>query len=454
MVNLGRFLLVVLVVVSFGCGTQGGSSSSSSGTTGSTTDTTVVDVETDIVDGTSDVQSLSDLGESLTDIGDLVGSTDNTWWYSHAMNVSDDGFVVGQTNAGSIPKAAFLWDSSSLTMSFAGMHSGTYDGTNDFIYSEAVNVATVSGVQMVVGNSTTGTNWPDEEEKRAFIYNSATDTFIDIPPLDGENFTEAVSINSSGYVLVNADDADGRHAYSVSYSGGILTYERLGRILGEDSEAVAINTNNEAVVNSGGTAVFHDLDADAIEVLNFFPNDSETIASDLNNNGHVVGVSGDEGFFWRGGSMYPLGHLGGGSSEAVDINNNDVVVGNSATSSGTHAIRWSLVDGAGVMLDLGTLGGANSYAVAINDAGQVIGYSETGDYYAEGDQEVAIVHGFLWQDGIMYDLGTHHDFFEYPFDESFPMSEAVALGEDGSIVGNSLTINNHSRAFYLKVVAP
>ena len=107
------------------------------------------------------------------------------------------------------------------------------------------------------------------------------------------------------------------------------------------------------------------------------------------------------------------------------------------------------------MLDLGTLGGDNSYATGINDAGQVVGYSETGETYTEGAQVVNVVHGFVWYQGVMYDLGTHHDFYEYPFEESFPMSEAIDISEmdaDGSshIAGNSYTINSHYRGFYAK----
>src|SRR4029077_5202320 len=47
--------------------------------------------------------------------------------------------------------------------------------------------------------------------------------------------------------------------------------------------------------------------------------------------------------------------------------------------------------------DLGTLGGASSYARGINDLGHVVGYSETAG---------AQIHGFIWQNGWMSDLGT------------------------------------------------
>jgi probable HAF family extracellular repeat protein len=121
----------------------------------------------------------------------------------------------------------------------------------------------------------------------------------------------------------------------------------------------------------------------------------------------------------------------------------------------THAILWTLgADKKGVIKDLGTLGGENSMALKINEAGQVIGWSETGDFYEEQGVRVPVRHAFLWDSGIMYDLGVHNDFYNYPFIPSHPFSEAVALNELGDVAGNSITINSFFRGFYLKPVFP
>jgi probable HAF family extracellular repeat protein len=79
-------------------------------------------------------------------------------------------------------------------------------------------------------------------------------------------------------------------------------------------------------------------------------------------------------------------------------------------------------------IDLGTLGGPSSYAVAINEQGQIIGDSIT----ASGD-----VHGFLWQDGVMTDLGTLGGSF----------SVVRAINSAGQIVGQSATATGDYHAF-------
>ena len=69
-----------------------------------------------------------------------------------------------------------------------------------------------------------------------------------------------------------------------------------------------------------------------------------------------------------------LGTLGGGSSFATDINDQDIVVGWSVLADQSqHAFRWTRAHG---MEDLGTLAGHNwSMAVAINPRGDVLGMS-------------------------------------------------------------------------------
>ena len=54
--------------------------------------------------------------------------------------------------------------------------------------------------------------------------------------------------------------------------------------------------------------------------------------------------------------------------------------------------------------DLGTLGGSNSVPQGINNRGQVVGYAETGSI--DPNCGCPVIHAFLWQKGVMEDLGA------------------------------------------------
>jgi probable HAF family extracellular repeat protein len=101
-------------------------------------------------------------------------------------------------------------------------------------------------------------------------------------------------------------------------------------------------------------------------------------------------------FLWENGKMTDLGSFGGSCTFASDLNNQGQVIGLSTLPGDTaqHPFLWDH----GVLTDLGTLGGNNGFGDALNDAGDVVGWTSL-----RGDQAL---HAFLWKNGTMIDLGT------------------------------------------------
>jgi probable HAF family extracellular repeat protein len=136
---------------------------------------------------------------------------------------------------------------------------------------------------------------------------------------------------------------------------------------------------------------------------------------------------------FRNGQVIDLGLLAPGGYEAYAFGINDAgqIAGGSTANGGVHAFLWQN----GVMTDIGTLpGGIHSYGYDINGAGHVVGFSMT---TIEGG---AIAdHAFLYRDGTMIDLGT--------LPGGSHSSTGNAINDHDQVVGSSAAFGVEARAF-------
>lgn len=173
---------------------------------------------------------------------------------------------------------------------------------------------------------------------------------------------------------------------------------------------------------------------------------SRSAAYDINNSGLIVGDSEPyytalglprKAVYWKSGSIFTIGTLGGEYSSARGVNNNNLIVGASDTLTERHAFSYSN----GSLLDLGTLGGTESVAFDVNDNGWIVGKSKT----LAGDWA-----GFVYKDSLMYDLNS---WLEPSLRDGWTISEAVAINENGQIAANG-TKNGTSSALFITIPEP
>jgi probable HAF family extracellular repeat protein len=121
-------------------------------------------------------------------------------------------------------------------------------------------------------------------------------------------------------------------------------------------------------------------------------------------------------FSYQDGALTDLGALPGNNGSGVfEVNARGVGAGSSETTSldpltGAPA-QHPVLFRDGTVTDLGTLpGGTEGFALAINDRGQVAGMSNNGTRDRFGVPNffnwVTEIRSFIWQNGVMHDLGT------------------------------------------------
>jgi probable HAF family extracellular repeat protein len=233
----------------------------------------------------------------------------------------------------------------------------------------------------------------------------------------------------------------------------------LSTLGGNNGQARAVNNKGQIVGDAENTTVDStcsspELQAKpvtwvngAVQALPSFPGDPDGLATAINDNGQVVGGSGDcitgstsslHALLWQNGTATNLGSFGGPLYNiALGINSKGQVTGGSDLPGDTnffngpvstsHAFLWQN----GVMTDLGTLpGDAQSFGLGINNRGQIVGGF--------------ISRAYIWQNGVMTDLNTLVP--GPPFSPLYLLA-AESINDRGEITGTGLAINGDQHAF-------
>ena len=183
-------------------------------------------------------------------------------------------------------------------------------------------------------------------------------------------------------------------------------------------------------------------------------NDYGTVvgASDMGEIDPLTGLRQIRAVLWNSrGKIHDLGTLGGSGSVAWAVNNAGQVTGNALNeipddfnlnmdfgivgATQTHAFLWQN----GVMRDLGTLGGPDSGPFAINERGQVVGLSATNSF-VNPTTGLPTIDPFFWDGNRMVDLGSLGGTY----------GVAVDLNNRGQVIGNALLEGDEIQRAFLR----
>jgi probable HAF family extracellular repeat protein len=322
---------------------------------------------------------------SVKGLGTLGGT------FAIGQGVNNNGWVVGFANLdGDQNYHAFLWVSGIKT------DLGTFGGPNSAAFQ-------VNSRGQVVGNAESSISDPTGEDPCGNGTKLICSPFLwehggmhTLPTLGGLNGS-ADSINNRGHIVGWAENTLPDTTCPVD-----VTFAQSKPVLWSE---------------------------DGIKELPIIDGDSYGSATAINNEGQVVGSSGDctsgprHALLWTNGTVTDLGNLGGLFNTATAINNHGQVVGLSNLPGDKFVLRGFVWQN-GVMINLGVFpGDVHSLALGINDKGQIVG---------DSCDESFSCRAFLWQNGTMLDLNRLVHSPDAPF-----LENGNSINSRGQIAGKT-----------------
>jgi probable HAF family extracellular repeat protein len=277
---------------------------------------------------------------------------------------------------------------------------------------------------------------------------------VDLGTLEGGSRSYALSINESGIIAGWASGAQiGKHP--VLWIDGVI--QDLGSPPGfEVGEAVAVNDVGQVAVTGEASPQSYRgflWEEDTWTDLGVLPGREWCIPEDIDGLGRIVGTCLYGGpvaaFIWEAGELSDLGTLSG-AARAYGINEMGQVVGHCrATQPGGNGEQRAFLWEDGVMSELAPLPDRdNSQAFGLNDLGEVVGssWNPVGPYGLGADRATS------WHDGgaEIVDLGQTPGPAVCAGGGPYPDNIALAMNNHGQIVGHAQCIaSGGSKAGFL-----
>lgn len=257
--------------------------------------------------------------------------------------------------------------------------------------------------------------------------------------------THAYALPGEYFVTVTARDKDGAIGIRKA-TNAVVVYDPnvsepdaqlegyevidLGTLGGSNTEPRALNDNGQVVGHSsasdGGQRAFLWEDG-VMRDLNFAG--ESPVAAAITNSGIIAGSAGrysDKVFVWHDGAVTEL-NAGAEDPRVVALTDTEILTNTGDTEHGPSTQLW--VNG----VKRG-LGGA-ALSAAMNKRGQIVGMIAIGEH--RGNK---IFHPFLWENGVVRDLGLLGDYPCSSSEDNRTCGEAFAsdINNSGAVIGHGV----------------